>query len=200
MPTPQFSFRARPETVTAIDELQAMLTAKRGGAVSKAEAIDFAVLRTVEELKAGGAVDRMTAAKLQGIIDRERAKAVQEVLRRSQEHWELFVKSCTPAPAKTGRSDKPGPAIKRMVVGRPDKPEIPVVGIGGSLAQVADRRVAPSALDEDRKMAVKRTIEALTKTAEAAEAAEAAKGSADTAPAAPASTAEVAAGLLKSRR
>jgi hypothetical protein len=78
--TPQFAFRARPETVTAIAELQALLADKRGQDVSKAEAIHYAVARAVEDLKAGDVVERMSVEELQGAL-----RAKQEAQRREEQ-------------------------------------------------------------------------------------------------------------------
>jgi hypothetical protein len=44
---PQFAFRAAPATVAAIRQLQALLADRRGGPVSKAAAIAYAVERAL---------------------------------------------------------------------------------------------------------------------------------------------------------
>jgi hypothetical protein len=61
---PQFAFRAAPATVAAIRQLQALLADRRGGPVSKAAAIAFAVERAVLDLTAGHPVARMTSIEL----------------------------------------------------------------------------------------------------------------------------------------
>ena len=51
--TPKLSFRANAETVAAIADVQALLAARRGGKpVSQAGAIDYAVRRAAEDLRA----------------------------------------------------------------------------------------------------------------------------------------------------
>jgi hypothetical protein len=50
--TPKMSFRAGAETVAAIADVRALLAAKRGKPVSQAGAIDYAVRRAAEDLRA----------------------------------------------------------------------------------------------------------------------------------------------------
>jgi hypothetical protein len=61
---PQFAFRAAPATVAAIRQLQALLADRRGGPVSKAAAIAFAVERAVLDLTMGNPVERMMSIEL----------------------------------------------------------------------------------------------------------------------------------------
>ena len=61
---PQFAFRAAPATVAAIRQLQALLADRRGGPVSKAAAIAYAVERAVLDLTTGHPVERMTSIEL----------------------------------------------------------------------------------------------------------------------------------------